>query len=250
MRTTKAKTSCIIPIYNEEKTVARVVSTALKSGLFTEVICVNDGSTDGTAAILTTFGNQIKLISFPRNRGKSYAMVAGVRRATGDIVLFCDADLVEINKSHFQGMIQPLNLGIAEQVLAIREADLELLKKLTGERAYLRKDLHPHLPKLEKTKFGAETYLNHAFKNKRTYWYLEEGLRQTGKGEGTLISKVLCADEYIKEGYDILSEIAKQKEPPQAKRVKKLIKRMGSTYNRYLALFRKFLAEEKREPHD
>jgi len=207
----ETKVSIIIPAYNEERNIKRVIRVALKSNLFSEIICVNDGSTDKTPKILKKFGNKIKLISFEKNQGKSYAMVAGIKNAKGKIILFCDADLIKIKKSHFLGMILPLKLGFADQVLAIRESDLGPFKKLTGERAYFRKDLLRHIKKLEKTKFGAETYLNHAFRNKRTYWYFEKGLHQKGKGGKSLISKVFCADEYLKESYEILYEIVRQK---------------------------------------
>ena len=240
----KIKVSIIISAYNEEKNIKRIVKTVLRSKLFAEIICVNDGSTDKTLKILEGFGNKIKLISFKENRGKSYVMVAGVKRAKGDIILFCDADLTKIKKSHFLGIIQPLKIGFADQVLAICESDLEPFKKLTGERAYFKKDLLPHLKKFEKTRFGAETYLNHAFKNKRTYWYFEKGLVQAGKGGGTFISQVLCADKYLKEGYEILSEIIRQKKPSQTKEVKKIVKRINKTYKYYFSLLKKFLTEK------
>ena len=166
----KPQVSCIISAYNEEKSIARVVNICLKAPEIAEVIVVNDGSTDRTLQILQNFGSKIKLISFEKNRGKSYAMVAGVKKARGSIIFFCDADLIKIKESHFSGVIAPLKLGLADQVLAIRETDLAPFKKLTGERAYFRADLLPHLKRLEKTKFGAETYLNYIFENKRTYW--------------------------------------------------------------------------------
>lgn len=240
----KIKVSIIISAYNEEKNIKRVVKTVLESKLFAEIICVNDGSTDKTLKILEGFGNKIKIVSFKKNRGKSYVMVAGVKSAKGDIVLFCDADLTKIKKSHFLGMILPLKLGVADQVLAIRENDLEPFKKLTGERAYFRKDLLQHLKRFEKTKFGAETYLNNAFKNKRTYWYFEEGLVQAGKGGETFISKVLCADKYLKEGYEIFSEIIRQKKPSQVKEVEKIIIRINKTYECYFSLLKKLLTEK------
>lgn len=240
----KIEVSIIISAYNEEENIKKLVKTVLKPKLFSEVICVDDGSTDKTLKILKSFGDKIKLISFDENRGKSYAMVAGVKSAKGDIVLFCDADLIKIKKSHFLGIIQPLKSGLADQVLAMRESDLAPFKKLTGERAYFRKDLLPHLKRLEKIKFGAETYLNHAFRNKRTYWYFEKGLAQAGKGGETFASKILYADEYLKEGYEIFFEIIRQKKPSQTKEVKKVIKKINKTYERYFALLKKFLTEK------
>lgn len=221
------KVSCIIPAYNEEKTVAGVIETCLATPEIDEIIAVNDGSTDQTLEVLRGFGDRIKLISFEKNRGKSYAMIAGIKKAKGSIIFFCDADLIKIKKSHFSGVIKPLKLGLADQVLAIRETDLAPFKKLTGERAYFKKDLLPHLKRLERTKFGAETYLNHIFENKRTYWYFEKDLAQSGKGGTALTSKILYADEYLKEGYEILFEIIRQKELLPTEELKKVIKKVS-----------------------
>lgn len=244
MNSKKQQVSCIIPAYNEERTIASVVKTCLKTPEIAEVIVVNDGSTDGTLQILRGFGNKIKLISFEKNRGKSYVMVAGIKKAKGSIIFFCDADLIKIKRSHFSRVIRPLKLGLADQVLAIRETDLAPFKKLTGERAYFRADLLPHLKRMEKTKFGVETYLNHIFENKKTYWYIEKGLAQTGKAGKNIASKVFYADAYLKAGYDILSEIIRQKEFTQTKELKKIIKRANKLYQQYTLLLKKFPTEK------
>jgi glycosyltransferase involved in cell wall biosynthesis len=92
------KLSIVIPVYNEESTIAavlaRVHAVALPIGR--EVIVVNDGSSDGTAArIAAVRGTYPELVVFdmPRNSGKGAAIGRGVAAATGDIVVIQDADL-------------------------------------------------------------------------------------------------------------------------------------------------------------
>lgn len=151
--------SAIIPIHNEEQTVAYVVNQVVKSGLFNEVICVNDGSTDNTQKILKTFLPQIKIIRFAHNHGKGGAMAAGLERSSSNIVAFIDADLLNFEKIHLLKLINPLLKGQADAVLLGRKAKSDL-NAFTGERAYFRQDILPLANKLKDCGYGAETLLN------------------------------------------------------------------------------------------
>ncbi len=237
------RVSAVVSIYNEEKYLCKVINALISSKIFSEIIAVNDGSTDQSLKLLRKYGDKIKLISFPLNRGKSYAMVSGIRKASGEIIFFCDADLVSIKKSHILGVIEPINFRLADQAIAIRLKELSPFRKLSGERAYLRKDLLPLLKRLEDTKYGAETFLNHVFASKRTYWYCEKGLSQAGKKGKAMIYEVLAVDEYLKELYEILREIFRQKSPLMKKEVKKFARRVNLDYWRYLKLIKNFLIE-------
>jgi glycosyltransferase involved in cell wall biosynthesis len=86
--------SVIIPVFNGEATIARAIQSALDQrfdGGF-EVIVVNDGSTDGTAAILESFGDRIRVVVQQENRGLAAARNAGVRASRGKYLAFLDAD--------------------------------------------------------------------------------------------------------------------------------------------------------------
>src|SRR5215469_11544802 len=92
--------SIIIPSYNEElrlpSSLEQITSYLDKSGRETEVIVVDDGSNDKTAAVAESFRRQIPLlrvVSNGENRGKGYSVRHGMQEALGDIVLFTDADL-------------------------------------------------------------------------------------------------------------------------------------------------------------
>ena len=99
MHAVKQSLSIVIPAYNEEKRIPRtlehIVSFIQEKGWNAEVIVVNDGSTDLTAHVVRKFAAQnpsVLLIDNERNAGKGGAIRDGMLRATGDIILFTDAD--------------------------------------------------------------------------------------------------------------------------------------------------------------
>ena len=218
----------IVCAFNEEKRLRYVLNKLLEFNLFNRIICVNDGSTDHTAQIIDSFDDRIIAIHFEKNKGKSYAMAAGVRAITSEIIFFCDADLTSIKKEHVLGVVEPVRLGLADHALAIRTQEIAILTKLTGERAVRRAELIPQLRKLEKTKFGVETFLNQFYKNKRTLCYYQPGLAQTNKNKKTdsVMGEILYADEYLKEGYQILKQIVVYKNPRLEKEVNHLTKKI------------------------
>lgn len=89
------KLSIIIPVYNVEKYLSKCLDSVLVGNVFTgQVICVNDGSTDGSAAILEEYAKKypnLKVLTQP-NAGLSAARNAGIRAAKGEYVCFLDSD--------------------------------------------------------------------------------------------------------------------------------------------------------------
>lgn len=89
--------SIVVPAYNEEKrlvpTLESLIDFANACGDDTEIIVVDDGSTDATAAVAAeTGGPKVRVISYPDNRGKGHAVRVGMLAATGEHRLFTDAD--------------------------------------------------------------------------------------------------------------------------------------------------------------
>ena len=92
--------SVIVPIYNEEESINRLLLRLFEvldrlEHRF-EIIAVNDGSRDGSLALLRTAALQrpeLKLVNFRRNYGQTAAMMAGIDHASGDIIVAIDADL-------------------------------------------------------------------------------------------------------------------------------------------------------------
>jgi len=117
------KLTVVVPVYNEETTVRQVVerllSLKLQGGL--ELIIVNDGSIDGTAAILDDIQeeHEIRVIHQPKNGGKGTAVRTGIASATGSHVLVFDAD-TEYDPYDIQAMIAPVLNGRADLVYGVR----------------------------------------------------------------------------------------------------------------------------------
>lgn len=129
--------SIIIPIYNEEKTVERLVRKvlAVKIPLKREIICVDDGSKDKSASILkriSAHNTQITFIKHPRNKGKGAALRTGIKHATGDVIIIQDADL-EYDPNDYSKLLKPIMHGETTVVYGSR---------YLSEKGHLKENQH------------------------------------------------------------------------------------------------------------
>jgi len=97
--------SVIIPAYNEESRIEQVIFAVRDLKEIDEVIVVDDGSTDRTRDVAKRSG--VRVVSVGKNRGKGYAMKLGASRATGDILIFLDADQKNIDSKKIKVLIDP-----------------------------------------------------------------------------------------------------------------------------------------------
>jgi glycosyltransferase involved in cell wall biosynthesis len=116
--------SIIVPVFNESATIGAVLDRLLTIDLPVprEIIVVNDGSRDGTAAALDTAAGASGLITaihLERNGGKGLALRRGLARSSGTIVAIQDADL-ELDPQQIGGLLDPILRGDADAVYGSR----------------------------------------------------------------------------------------------------------------------------------
>ncbi len=114
--------SVVVPVYNEESTLAAIVEKLLKLPCLLEIVIVDDCSTDETAAILKRLSaehGEIKAARHDRNRGKTEALKTGFQLTCGEIVIVQDADL-EYDPQDIPEVIAPILNGHADVVFGSR----------------------------------------------------------------------------------------------------------------------------------
>lgn len=157
------KVAAIVPAYNEEQTIGSVLSALLNCLQIDEIIVVSDGSKDGTVQVAKQY--PVRVIELEENLGKGGAMKAGAKSTTCEILLFVDADLVGVNASHFEGILEPvlngktaMSIGLFSEGRPSTDLAQKIAPSLSGQRAVL-KDLFDSVPGLEDSGYGVEVTL-------------------------------------------------------------------------------------------
>lgn len=116
------KLTVIMPVFNEYQTIEEIISRVIAVGLATEIIVVDDGSTDGTRELLRELDQKypdLKLILHDRNQGKGAAVRSGIAEASSEYLIIQDADL-EYDPRDYHAILKPMQEGLADVVYGSR----------------------------------------------------------------------------------------------------------------------------------
>ncbi len=206
--------TAIVCAFNEKHTIFGVLQALSQNPLLDEIIVINDGSTDGTSAVLKAFkhNTRIHIIEFPENKGKGAAMAQGIRCSNNDILLFIDADLTNLNTRHIYELILPLLDEKADMVVGHPTTNntidkFDPFKPLAGERAVFKEDILPLRTRIEKSRYRVETLINLFYRTnkKKVQSVILYGLTHPVKLQKHATPKALWM--YSKETYEIIRTV-------------------------------------------
>jgi glycosyltransferase involved in cell wall biosynthesis len=159
-----ARVAAIVPAFNEQETLADVVSALKSTPLVDEVIVVSDGSTDETAAIGRALG--VKTIHHKRNSGKALAMATGVAHTQAPLLVFVDGDILNLSSYLVELLIAPVASGEAAMNIGVRNRGwlINAIHRTTGPLLSgircLRREVFEAVPEEFLAGFCIETALN------------------------------------------------------------------------------------------
>ncbi len=166
--------AAVVPAYNEEKRIGRVIETLRSIPEIDQIVVVNDGSTDETARVASGYCPDIVFVDLPVNRGKGGAMLQGARAAQdAEVVLFLDGDLIGLSCDHVRALAAPVVSGDADMSVGqfrggrgLTDLAQLLMPYISGQRA-IRRSLFLEVPDLEQVGYGIEMAITTYVKSRR-----------------------------------------------------------------------------------
>jgi glycosyltransferase involved in cell wall biosynthesis len=157
--------SCIVCCFNEGERIGAVLQALDAHPALHEVIVVDDGSTDDTAARVRAWPD-VRVISYPANRGKTYAMAQGIAAANGDYLMFLDADLAGLGAREVGLLAAPITGERARITISLRRNSLGVYRMIgldfvSGERVIPASLVRDHVETMAGLPpWGAEAFIN------------------------------------------------------------------------------------------
>ncbi len=180
--------TCIIPVYNEGSRVCKVLEAIVKIRSITQIICIDDGSTDNTLDFISSYRPRIELIVLSKNRGKAAAIRQGVKISKNENILLMDADLQHFTSYDLEKALQTA-VQSKTDMLILRRANAPWFIKmyradvlLSGERIIKKKDLKAVLRR-KVSGYQLETAIN---------LYMQENNKYVGWTEWSGLNTYKC----------------------------------------------------------
>lgn len=158
------RVTVVIPAYNEETRLPRVLEAVRAASLVDEIVVVSDGSVDGTYEVARQ-SEGVRALQLPQNLGKGGAMYVGARLADTPVLVFLDADLIGLTSEHVDSLVEPVCQDEADMTLGVfrggrRATDLaqKLFPFVSGQRA-IRREFFLEVPHVQFARFGVETQI-------------------------------------------------------------------------------------------
>ena len=111
----------LVPVFNEKNTIEEILNRVQATKIPSEILIVDDGSSDGTRAILENLDGKgiIRVLFHERNQGKGAALRTGFKEVNGDVIIIQDADL-EYDPREYGNLLRPIEEGLADVVYGSR----------------------------------------------------------------------------------------------------------------------------------
>ncbi|MEI6157438.1 MAG: glycosyltransferase [Atribacterota bacterium] len=159
------RVTVIVPAYNEAPRISPVLKVITSTSFVDDVLVIDDGSGDDTSRVASSFS--VEVMRHSQNRGKGAALVDAIRKKSdGDIYLFIDADLIELNEKHLRSLAEPIALtslvdmtsGVVKGGRGSSDLAQRLCPILNGQRA-VRGGWIKDCPDFSWSRFGVEVFL-------------------------------------------------------------------------------------------
>ncbi|MGH6957232.1 MAG: glycosyltransferase family 2 protein [Caulobacteraceae bacterium] len=160
--------SCVVCAYNEADRIRSILDVIVEHPALSEVIVVNDGSTDATEALLASYP-AVRALSHTPNRGKTYALSRGIAAARFEHLMLLDADLLGVTVADIDALAAPVMRGEAEVSISLRSNSLWVYRQLgldfvSGERVAPKRLLQGAVEAMQRLpRWGGEVYMNELF---------------------------------------------------------------------------------------
>ena len=140
--------TCIIPCYNERERIDQVLNVVISIRYISQVICVDDGSSDGTADFIQQYWPEVEVVRMPYNQGKTAAIAYGLKFVRHEVLLMMDADLQELQKDELEAALEAYQVCNGVDMIIMRRINSPWFVKwyrsdvlLSGERILRTNDL-------------------------------------------------------------------------------------------------------------